>query len=195
MKYLAVISFILVSFPAFCGELFDNFTAITSFSADFVQTNHYAGVDEFSRKGKVYITRPKIALWDYPEEPAEYYILEPNLISHYSAELEQLAKLKTDPRRADDPSGIILGIFLDSSSVRERFMIEESTDKITLTPRRDIGVENIVLSFKNGVITSVFSEDSNGNTLLIKFSKISNKPVPPERFKKEVPKGTSIYEQ
>jgi outer membrane lipoprotein-sorting protein len=74
-------------------------------------------------------------------------------------------------------------------------MIEESADKITLTPKRDIGVENLVLRFKGRTILSVFSEDTNGNTVLIEFSKVSDKPVPPERFKKEIPKGTSVYEQ
>jgi outer membrane lipoprotein-sorting protein len=187
--------FILLPFSAFCGELFDNFSATASFSADFVQTNHYAGVDEFTRKGKVYISRPKIALWDYPDAPAEFYILEPNLISHYSAELEQLAKLKADPKRSDDPSGIILGIFLDAAAAKERFFVEETADKITLTPRRDLGIESVVLRFKNKTILSVFSEDASGNTVLIEFSNVSNRPVPPERFKKNIPQGTSVYEQ
>ncbi|MDR2401359.1 MAG: outer-membrane lipoprotein carrier protein LolA [Deferribacteraceae bacterium] len=195
MRFFAVFSFVILAIPAFCGELFDNFSSLASFSADFVQTNHYAGVDEFSRKGKVYINRPKIALWDYPDAPTEYYILEPNLISHYSEELEQLAKLKANTERSDDPSGIILGIFLDASSARERFMIEESANKIILTPKRDMGIENVILRFKGGEILSVFSEDSNGNTVLIEFSKVSTRPVPADRFKKEIPKGTSVYEQ
>jgi outer membrane lipoprotein-sorting protein len=185
----------LFPLSAFCGELFDNFSSTSSFSADFVQTNHYAGVDEFTRKGKVYISRPKIALWDYPDDPAEYYILEPNLISHYSAELEQLAKLKADPKRSDDSSGIILGIFLDAAAAKERFFIEEIADKITLTPRRDLGIESVILRFKNRAILSVFSEDASGNTVLIEFSNVSTQPVPPERFKKNIPPGTSIYEQ
>jgi outer membrane lipoprotein-sorting protein len=195
MKLFSILSLLFLALPAFGGELFDNFSALTSFSADFIQTNHYAGVDEFSRKGKVYISRPKIALWDYPEAPAEFYILEPNLISHYSAELEQLAKLKANPQKSDDPSGIILGIFLDTSTVRERFIVEEGKDKISLTPKRDMGIENVILRFKGGVILSVFSEDINGNTILIEFSKVSYKDIPPEHFKKEIPKKTSIYEQ
>ncbi|MDR2104492.1 MAG: outer membrane lipoprotein carrier protein LolA [Deferribacteraceae bacterium] len=195
MKAFSLLALLLLAFPAFSGELFDNFSTLTNFSADFVQTNHYAGVEEFSRKGKVYISRPTIALWDYPEPPPEFYILEPNLITHYSAELEQLAKLRANPQKSDDPSGIILGIFLDTSTVRERFMVEEGKDKITLTPKREMGIENVVLKFNKNTILSVFSEDVNGNTILIEFSKVSYKAIPPERFKKEVPKKTSIYEQ
>lgn len=174
---------------------FETFTAIETMSASFIQTNYYAGLDNYTREGKVYVVRPEKALWDY-ESPAEYYLLEKNAIYHYSEELEQLIKLNVNPNNMDDPTAILLGIFLDSATIKNRFHVEEKPDQITLTPKNNIGMNNIIITMKGDTLKSISSQDTSGNSILIDFTGVvTGKPVPEKIFEKSVPEGTSFYEQ
>ncbi len=196
-KAYIIVLMVFSAFSAFAADesKLDKFVNLKTLTADFVQTNHYAGLDEFSREGKVYVVRPERALWDYAE-PREFYLLRPGRVSHYSEELEQLINIKVDPSRADDPSGLILSIFLDGSMVHSRFKVEEKGNEVLLTPRGAIGVERVTLAFDGDVIKSVYSADTEGNSILIEFSNVvTGKDVPMSVFDKTLPPDTSVYEQ
>ncbi|MDR0454607.1 MAG: outer-membrane lipoprotein carrier protein LolA [Deferribacteraceae bacterium] len=173
----------------------DTFLKLKTFYAEFVQENYYPGMDNFTYKGKVYIIRSEKALWDY-ENPVEYYLLEPGKITHYSQSLKQLIKIKTDNRSASDPTGILLGIFLDSSKIKEQFSISEKGNTITLVPHSGLGLENIVITMNKNIVEEVFSKDSAGSTITVKFSNVKqNQSINSSLFQKNLPEGTEIFEQ
>ena len=173
----------------------DAFLNLKTLSAEFTQENYYPGVDNFSHKGKVYIVRPEIALWDY-ENPVEYYLMEPGKITHYSKSLKQLIKMNVDSNNSSDPTGLLLGIFLDSSKVKEQFRVSEKDNTITLVPYSKLGLESIIITMNKNVVEQVYSKDEAGNAITIRFSKVKqNIPLEPSLFQKSLPEETHIFEQ
>ncbi len=196
-KIISTALLLFVAFTAYGAEetRFDKFLTANTLTASFTQTNHYEGIDDYSLQGKVYVSRPERALWDY-SEPVEYYLLRSGRISHYSAELEQLVNIKVDSSKADEPSSVILGIFLDSSTVRKRFNIKDDGDIVELTPKNDIGVKSVIIKFDKDRLKSVYSIDDDGNSILIEFRDVvMGGAIPKSVFDKTVPPGTSVYEQ
>ncbi len=173
----------------------DAFLKLKTLSAEFMQENYYPGLDNFTHKGKVYIQRPEKALWDY-ESPTEYYLLEPEKVTHYSESLKQLIRMKVNSKNSSDATGLLLGIFLDSSKVKDQFSITEKGNTVTLVPKSKLGLENIVITMNKNTIERVYSKDDAGNTVTIKFSNVKqDQPLDPSVFQKPLPEGTQIFEQ
>ena len=175
---------------------FQAFLNARTMQANFIQENHYPGIDNYSFSGRVYITRPVQALWDYIT-PEEYYLISPKELFHYNAELKQATKMKIQAD-SEDLSGLLLGVFIDSKTLYNDFTVKDEGLKIILTPKKNVGVENIVITMaeKSMILESIYTEDFSGNSIRITFSGVEqNVPIDGTVFNKKPPQGTEYFEQ
>jgi outer membrane lipoprotein-sorting protein len=194
MRTLYILLTVFLTLPAFAQEsAFQTFLKARTMQADFTQENHYPGIDNYTNSGKVYLVRPEQALWDY-QTPEEFYLITPKEILHYNAELNQAVKMQVSAD-GDDLSGLLLGIFVNDAGISNDFEVDDQGETVILTPKKNVGVENIVIKMGKS-IESIYTIDFSGNSVLISFQNIVlDKPVDGKIFDKTLPEGTEYFEQ
>jgi outer membrane lipoprotein-sorting protein len=177
----------------------DSFLRHTTFSAEFTQDNYYPGLDNFTLKGKVYIVRPEKAIWDY-ETPREYYLMRLDSVAHYNESLKQLINVNVNISDVEDPTAMLLSIFLDGANVRKFFNVKETTTSgvtmVHMTPLLDTTLEVVELRLRSDRLENVFSRDNSGSTISINFTKVQQGiPIDPKVFTPTLPIDTKVVNQ
>ncbi len=197
IKLLIFAISLFTAFSAFAnnknvGDPFSEIEKIKTLSADFVQINEIKdfGKDEYS--GTVTLIKGGSALWDYKEPFVSWYLFSLDTIKHYDGTHNQLVIYKT----GENISNILLQLLIDVSVAKNKFEMTTKDNTIFLKPKEDLGIKDLKITLKNGIISEMESNDNAGNNTKIIFKNVKvNKKIDLKVFDKKVPKDTEIFEE
>lgn len=196
-------------------KLLTTFYKTKTISADFTQRNIIPtssgakfNAPELAKKnnhiedifsGKVYIEIGKEALWDYLTPYKSWYKLDNASITHYDEINNQLIKFNGDEAREN----VLLQIAILPNSIGKNFAVgsakkkENGSLEIELLPKKDFGLEKILLTLtKNGIIEKLESKDKANSMTIITFTNMQiDKKLPKNIFNKEIPKNATRFER
>lgn len=195
MKKILTLLFILVCSMAFAEDNTDylkQLSGIKSLSAEFKQVNNLKDYGEDIYTGKVYINMKEKALWDYIEPYSSWYLITNDTIDHYDEINNQLIKMNAK----DYNEYVLLQVLMDFSQISNNFTSEQKNNVLFLTPKNNVGLAYINITFKNNVISEINSQDNIGNLTTITFQKLeTDKKINEASFKKQLPKDVNIFKQ
>lgn len=174
------------------SELLKEIEKVTSIQADFTQINDIKdfGKDEYS--GTLSVVKGYKALWDYKKPNVSWYLFSLKTITFYDGVHNQLMIYENGKHITN----ILLQLLIDISVAKYKFDIITKGDTLTLTPKVDLGMENIIIKTKKGVISSMESTDNAGNNTKIIFTNVKiNEKIPEKVFNKKAPKDAEVFKE
>ena len=113
-------------------------------------------------------------------------------MEYYDSSTDQLIRQKV---ASSSGNNIVFQLLVDISKVKDSFVIEKmSEDKFRLTPKSDMGLKYLTMTFGEKYLKKIYSVDKKGNHTKITFEDIRlNVNIPAGVFNKEVPLGTEIF--
>lgn len=193
-KVLLVVFFLLpgVLFAESMNEFISRFENIDTVHAQFIQKTEIKGFGEDVYEGEIYLINKQKVLWDYNEPYEQYYLFTRDTMEYYDSSTDQLIRQKVS---ASGGNNIVFQLLVDISKVKESFTIEnQSKNTFKLTPKTDVGLKYLKMSFGEKYLQNIYSVDKKGNYTEITFKDIRlNVDIPEDVFNKEVPLGTEIF--
>lgn len=191
---LLIVVFLLPNllFAASLDELISRFENIDTMHARFIQKTEIKGFGEDVYKGEIYLINNEKVLWDYNKPYEQYYLFTTDTMEYYDSSTDQLIRQKVT---SSGGNNIVFQLLVDISKVKDSFVIEKiSEDKFRLTPKTDMGLKYLIMSFGEKYLKKIYSVDKKGNHTEITFENISlNVDIPTGVFDKEVPIDTEIF--
>lgn len=197
MKKLLTLLFILVCFNAFAekkdeSSYIKQLSSIKSLSAEFKQVNNLKEYGEDIYTGKLYINMKEKALWDYIEPYSSWFLITNETIDYYDEINNQLVKMKTK----DYKEYALLQVLMDFSMLDKSFTYKQEKNTLYLTPKNDVGLTYINITFKDNIMNEINSKDNAGNLTTIILSNVEiDKKINNDLFKKKLPKDVNIFKQ
>ena len=179
-------------FAASLDELISRFENIDTMHARFIQKTEIKGFGEDVYKGEIYLINNEKVLWDYNKPYEQYYLFTTDTMEYYDSSTDQLIRQKVT---SSGGNNIVFQLLVDISKVKDSFVIGKiSEDKFRLTPKSDMGLKYLTMSFGEKYLKKIYSVDKKGNHTKITFEDIRlNVNIPAGVFNKEVPLGTEIF--
>ncbi|WP_303700894.1 outer membrane lipoprotein carrier protein LolA [Flexistipes sinusarabici] len=191
---LLIIAFLMPNllFAESLDKLISRFENIDTMHARFIQKTEIKGFGEDVYKGEIYLINNEKVLWDYNKPYEQYYLFSTDTMEYYDSSTDQLIK-----QRVTSSSGnnIVFQLLVDIGKIKDSFMIEKiSENKFRLTPKSDMGLKYLTMTFGEKYLEKIYSVDKKGNHTEITFENVRlNVDIPAGVFDKEVPLGTEIF--
>lgn len=163
---------------------------IKTMTADFTQINTIKDFGDDEYKGRMVISSGEKALWDYTEPVKSWYLFSKDSIEQYDGENNQLIIYGSE----ELSSNVLLQILLDLRTIKSKFDVKTEGSIISLTPKENMGIKDMTVTVKDGVISEMKSRDNAGNVSRIIFGGVKiNAPLPENAFSKKAPKDADVF--
>ena len=176
------------------SDILAQLNKIQSYSADFIQKTEIQGFGSDTYSGKLYIKSRNRAMWDYSRPYRQFYLFDQSVMRFYDSENKQLIIQRLDPS-----TNAYMRLMMNPSDIRKDFRADYSsaTGKLMLSPANpSSGINSMVFTVKDGMITGITTKDQNGNNTSIMFTNIKTNPdLPDSIFSPSVPKDTEVFKR
>ncbi|MEC9493346.1 LolA family protein [Flexistipes sp.] len=179
-------------FAASLDNLINRFENINTMHAQFTQKTEIKGFGEDIYEGEIYLINNEKVLWDYNKPYEQYYLFTRDTMEYYDSSTDQLIRQKVT---SSSGNNIVFQLLVDISKVKDSFSIEKiAEDKFRLTPKSDMGLKYLTMTFGEKYLEKIYSVDKKGNHTEVTFENVRlNVDIPAGVFDKEVPMGTEIF--
>lgn len=187
-----ILSSALIGYAQTTAEVLSDLGKLNSYTADFIQKTDIEGFGSDTYSGKLYIKSKSKALWDYQKPYRQFYIFDKSTMQFFDSEAKQLIKQQLDPS-----ANAYMRLMLNPADIKKDFTagFNPTTSKLTLSPaEKQSGINPIIFTIKNGLITGIQTRDQNGNNTSIMLTNIKANPeISDSVFSPAVPAGTQIF--
>lgn len=189
---IIVFSFAIAAYAQTTAEVLSELNKLNSYTADFIQKTEIEGFGSDTYSGKMYIKSRAKALWDYQKPYRQFYLFDKTTMQFYDSESKQLLKQQLDPS-----SNAYMRLMLNPSDIKKDFTASynPTTSKLALAPtNKASGINAIIFTIKDGMITGIQTKDQNGNNTSIMLTNIKINPeISDGVFSPVVPAGTEVF--
>ncbi|MDP8321017.1 MAG: outer-membrane lipoprotein carrier protein LolA [Candidatus Stygibacter australis] len=195
MKISMILLFLIISLYLSADQLddiynqiIDEYSKISSFEATLIQENHWSEIDRTkSTTGKIYYNTDSLYVSYDPPDEQELFVQENTVIMHDKKSGQAIYMDKGD--FLIRPLSIIKSYWNES----EKQLLPVQDDFIMLLIKR--ADEEIIISLKSGLITSLLITDKDNNSVKYQFldEKI-NSVLPKSIFIPAFPENTNIID-
>lgn len=187
--YIIIIITAAFAYAQTAQDVVASLKQVKSFTADFVQATEIEGFGEDIYEGKLYIKAGKKALWDYDKPYRQFYLFDADTMKYYDSDTKQMIVQQLDPA-----TNVFMRLMLNPADIEADFNLSLNDDMLTLTPKEDIGIGNIVFVIKNGMVHGIITKDQSGNNTKVEFKNIKKDAViADDVFSHVVPEGTEVF--
>ncbi|MFN8549401.1 MAG: outer membrane lipoprotein carrier protein LolA [Candidatus Eisenbacteria bacterium] len=174
------------------------FLALDSFQADFVQTQHWVGMDEPAvSKGTIFLLRPNLFRIEYREPKGHLQLSDGKVVWTYVPENGEVLKAELPEGGGGDLLRRILAESSPDSAIGSEIIEGRACRVLTLHPGEDLGLTLVRLWTKGSsdAILQYEFEDGSGNRSLYRLDRTrENPPLKASLFSFTPPPGVPVVE-
>ena len=147
--------------------------------------------------GRFAFERPDRFDWEVQEPFEQRLVADGRRLYFYDRDLAQVTIRPLHEALASTPAAVLFGHgeLRDDVGVH-RLPTQDGVQRIEIVPRNpETGFQRIEAGFRDGLPVWMRVDDAFGRVVRFEFrSIVSNPPLPPDRFRFEVPPGTDVIE-
>ncbi len=147
--------------------------------------------------GRFAFERPDRFDWEVQEPFEQRLVADGQRLYFYDRDLAQVTIRPLHDALASTPAAVLFGHgeLRDDVSVH-RLPAQDGVQRIEIVPRNpETGFQRVEAGFRDGLPVWMRVDDAFGRVVRFEFRNIvSNPPLPPDRFRFEVPPGTDVIE-